>query len=266
MTSVGALMGLVLSVGGWLGFGIAATALLLWRHALATRAESVARACHELRGPLAAARLGLELSVARPAGSTARLRAIELELDRAAMALDDLQGVTRVGAERPLVDVESWLTASVEASWPVAARYDATVRLRWEAPPACVRGAAEAGSGDGQSDRQRHRTRRRPRRGDREREGRTRLRRSARCRAGIGPRAQEVARTRGGSALPILRVARREPVVAGAGRGLIIARTVATAHGGRLTPAPSDHGTTLVLELPLAQADGGHNVWRLRDA
>ena len=54
------------------------------------REEAVARACHELRGPLTAAALGVELGLAREALSPAQLRAIDSELGRATLALDDL--------------------------------------------------------------------------------------------------------------------------------------------------------------------------------
>lgn len=36
------------------------------------------------------------------------------------------------------------------------------------------------------------------------------------------------------------------------GRGLMIVRSVAAAHGGRLAATPAEHGARLVLELPLA--------------
>ena len=69
--------------------------------------EAVARACHELRGPLAAARLGLELGVRVGELSPAQLRALELELGRASLALDDGtawvaldDGVARVKGDR----------------------------------------------------------------------------------------------------------------------------------------------------------------------
>jgi signal transduction histidine kinase len=248
----GAVMGLVVSVGGWLAFAIVAMALVLRRQTLAARAESLARACHELRGPLAAARLGVELSAARPTASTARLRAIELELDRAAVALDDLQGVQRASGchgERQLVDVGSWLRDSVEAWSAVAARGASTLQLHWEGPPASVRGerprlaqatgnlianAIEHGGG------------------------------RVEIRGGTdGGRVHIEVRDQGPGLTRELnewlqrdgRAIRRglpRPRGSGRGRGLIIARTVASAHGGRLTTAPTDRGARLVLELPRA--------------
>ena len=48
-------MSATVAVGGWLAALAVAAA---WRLALARRMQLVARACHELRGPLTAARLG----------------------------------------------------------------------------------------------------------------------------------------------------------------------------------------------------------------
>jgi len=48
----------LVAVGGWLLAAVAAGCGLLARHTLAKRIEIAARACHELRGPLTAARLG----------------------------------------------------------------------------------------------------------------------------------------------------------------------------------------------------------------
>ena len=78
------------------GGGRAALALAV-RHALDDGREAVARACHELRGPMTAARLGLSLQLradersARPA-ARARSRA-----RRAALALDDSSVARRGG-------------------------------------------------------------------------------------------------------------------------------------------------------------------------
>ena len=83
-------MAAALAVGGWVAASFAAVLALIARRSLAFRMEAVLRACHELRGPLAAAQLGLELSIRTGEASLARLRAIDLELSRAALALDDL--------------------------------------------------------------------------------------------------------------------------------------------------------------------------------
>lgn len=247
MVAIGAVMGLVVGAGGWLAFAIAAVALILWRHALASQSEDVARACHELRGPLAAARLGVELSVTRPTASAARMRAIELELDRAALALDDLQGVDRTG-EHELVEVAAWLRDSVEAWTPVATRRGVTLSLRWEGPAAWVRGqrprlaqatgnlianAIEHGEGSVEVN-------------GRVADGRVHVEVVDEG-AGLPP---ELTRWLEREARG--RVRRGRP--AGRGRGLLIVRAVAAAHGGRLTAEASARGPRFVLKLPLADA------------
>ena len=50
-----------LAFGGWVSASLAAGAALLGWRLLALRRESVTRACHEVRGALTAARLGIEL-------------------------------------------------------------------------------------------------------------------------------------------------------------------------------------------------------------
>jgi hypothetical protein len=47
------------SVAGWAAAGLVGALAVSVRRAYGDRMEAVARACHELRGPLAAARLGL---------------------------------------------------------------------------------------------------------------------------------------------------------------------------------------------------------------
>ena len=127
------------SIVGWLAFGAAAATAVLVRHLLAVRSEAVARACHEVRGSLTAARVGLEWGTLPPPGS--RLRAIELELDRAAAALDDLQHVkSRPGQPAELVDARAWLSDSVEAFRPLAEALGIDLSLQWRGPSGQVRG------------------------------------------------------------------------------------------------------------------------------
>ena len=79
------------SVVGW-GCALSAlVALCLLRWRLDTRMALVAEASHELRGPLSAVRLGLATLI-RDAGpeSARHATALELELRRAGMALEDL--------------------------------------------------------------------------------------------------------------------------------------------------------------------------------
>ena len=257
-------MDAALAIAGWLAFGAASAAAMLVRHALAVRSEAVARACHEVRGSLTAARLGLEWGSWQPPGT--RLEAIELELERAALALDDLQEVDRfAGAPGDLVDVEAWLYASVEAFRPLAEALGVDLSVEWRGDagvvwgrrarlaqasdnlianaiehggsPIRVLGALESGrvvievadQGPGIT-------------GDVL--GWLEGRRASR---GVGRRSGRWAR--GGRGGRGRRVQRRR---AGRGHGLVIVRDVAAEHGGRLGARPCAQGTRLVLELPVS--------------
>ncbi|MGO9908384.1 MAG: sensor histidine kinase [Solirubrobacteraceae bacterium] len=237
-----------LSVGGWLaasGAGVAAGAV--WR-VLAGRMESVARACHELRGPLTAARLGLQLGVTTGELSLARLRAIDLELGRAALALEDLDSAGRRGAPawRALgpVDMRQLVTDSVEARVATAAAVGVEVRTSWSGGSPAVWGdhlrlaqaignlianAIEHGGGlvsvHGWGE-----------------PGRVRI---------------EV--TDGGPGLPapVSELVRRPHAGRGRrGRGLAIATAIVRRHGGRLAAAPCARGARLVVDLPASRASG----------
>src|SRR4051794_37860384 len=83
-------MGDALVEMGWaLAFACAGLSALVLARARA-REELVARACHELRSPLTAARLAVHsLGAAAPAAPRP-LAVLDLELRRAALALDDL--------------------------------------------------------------------------------------------------------------------------------------------------------------------------------
>src|SRR4051812_6411081 len=88
-------MSAAVAAGGWVA-AIAglATALVLWR-GRDRRLALVAEAAHELRGPVCAARPGLHAleSAAEPVAQ--RAAAVELELRRAGLALEDLQAAPR---------------------------------------------------------------------------------------------------------------------------------------------------------------------------
>ena len=99
-----------LALAGWL---LLAALLVHHRRHL----ELVARARHELAGPLHAA--GLALHVARRETPSPRLGAVELELRRAALALSDLDGSPRDATRT--VDV-GCLLAEQALAWQVAAR------------------------------------------------------------------------------------------------------------------------------------------------
>jgi signal transduction histidine kinase len=194
------------------------------------RVVHAARAQHEVRGPLAIARLalgGLE--------RTARVEAIDLELRRAALALDDLTGPGRA-RRREVVDIGRLIADAAPAWRALAARHGGTLTV--EPGGACVTGdplrlaqacanlvanAIEHGGG------------------------------SARVRACTAGGHVRVEVSDDGPGLP----APVPALVAAArgrrshrGHGLAIAAAIARGHGGRLTSAPSPRGARLVLELP----------------
>lgn len=273
-------MSVLLAVSGWVAaLGVAGAGRLV----LARRMELVERAAHELRGPLTAARLATELYLrgglparsttagGRPPVGGGRLGAavpeqlpllreafegIGLELDRARLALRDLQEAPRGrrAADRMTTfDVGVLLHEAAEV-WQAAAR-ERGVRLRVEQPPgrvlvegdrvrlaqACGNLLANAiehgspGSGGGE----------RP-------VGEVVLR----ARAGLHTVRIEVLDDGPGLPAPVQQLVRRRPRSGrrARGRGLAIAADVAARHRGRLASAPCEQGARLVLELPTAVA------------
>jgi signal transduction histidine kinase len=236
----------VVAMCGWPAAAVAlAVALWAWR-SRAARMEAVTRACHELRGPITATRLGLELEGRMGEVSAARLRAIDLELGRAALALDDLLGV-RTGPVRTRAahdpgergfDLGTLLADAVEASRASAAEHGIELALT---------GADTAG----------------PIRGDRLRiaqatrnlianaieHGRGSV--EVRCRSDAATVRIEVVDGGPGLPAPVGELTRRARGGRGTrGRGLAIAAAIAADHGGRLASAPSERGARVVLELP----------------
>ncbi len=237
------------TICGWIAAALAVLiALWTWR-ARVVSMEAVVRACHELRGPIAASRLGLQLEARTGAHSAERLRAIDLELDRAALALDDLLSVregpvrsspvrTRAAREFELAPL---LVDVVEASRAGAAERDVEIELSCSADTARTRvtgdrlriaqatrnlvaNAIEHGGG----------------------------RVEVRCRLDAARVRIEILDGGPGLPAPISELARRARRGRGSrGRGLAIAAAIAADHGGRLSSAPSDHGARLMLELPV---------------
>ncbi len=217
----------------------------------------VAQAVHELRGPLQSALLGLHGLDAGGACAGARVAAVDLELRRAALALEDLSAAARGRrAAESHADVEvGALLADACAGWMLLARdRGATLLLEPRRRPGARPRRPRCGS------------RRRARTSSRTRSSTA----AARCACAHGCRPAAAARievTDGGRGLPapisqLLAAARgrRER----RGHGLALAAGVAARCGGRLTTAPSPRGARLVLELPLAvpEAAGPRGVLR----
>lgn len=226
---------------GWIIAAVAAAIALLSRRSAGVRRAAVARACHELRGPLTAALLGLESGSRAGELGARRLRAIELELRRAALVLDDL--ADPCAALRPVrapeaVDFHGLLAESVEAWQASAAAGGCELAMRWTGGRAVVTGhrlrlaqatgnlianAIEHGGGlievHGQ--------------------------------AGVANLRLEVIDGGPGLSAPVPELARQAGrTFSMRGHGLAIAGAIARAHGGRIASAPSERGARLVLELP----------------
>ncbi len=124
----------VLAAAGWIAaLGALLTAACL-RASLDRRMSLVAQAAHELRGPLSAALLGLH-GVGAGAGSAAarRVAAVQLELRRAGLALEDLHAAPH-GRRAPElaepVDVGALVAEAAEAWAPLAGALGSEL-LRW---------------------------------------------------------------------------------------------------------------------------------------
>lgn len=215
-------------------------ALTVWR-TLVARMETVARACHELRGPITGALLGLQLVIREGQLSSATERAIDLDLQRAALALDDLaavRGKRRLTRAREEIDLELLLEDSVEAWRAGAVEHGVQLLLAAAHEPARVWGdrlrlaqaicnlianAVEHGGGEVE----------------------------VRSRTDSSGVRVEVLDTGPGLPAPVAELAQRAHHGRGSrGRGLAIAAAIAEDHGGRLAAAPSQRGARLVLELP----------------
>ncbi len=195
------------------------------------RSTLAARAGHEVRGPLCTARLALE-----GLEPCARVEAIDLELRRAALALDDLPSARRPGAPRETVDLGGLLVAAAPGWEAFARRFGAAVTFgggdaRVLGDPlrlaqACanlVSNAIEHGGG----------------------------RVDVRVVAAGGRAGVHVGDGGDGlpSPLPTLLAAARGRRTA-RGHGLAIAAGIADRHGGRLLEVPAPSGAHLLLDLP----------------
>lgn len=204
-------------------------------------AELVARAAHELRGPLAAAHLGLQ-SLGRDAGVARwRCAGVDVQLQRAALAVADLAAAPRGRRARDasgLVPVGCLLEEQLRAWRPMAFAYGCELALAPVAPDAMVRGdRIRLGQALGNviANAVEH--------------GRGRIELSARV---LDGRVRIEVRD-DGPGLPATvadLVARPRAGRGRRGRGLAIAADIARRHGGRLASAPSQRGARLALDLP----------------
>lgn len=213
---------------------------------LRRRREMVARACHELRGPLTAVRLSLATMERRLEAPPERLASLDLELRRAGLALDDFAAARsgrRIIDRTEPVEVAELLEEQYE-SWHVVARaFDSQVRLGTLVPGALVNAdrlrlaqavsnlvanALEHGPG--------------------------RVELTARI---IGCRHLRIEVIDEGPGLPasVAELTRRARGGRGRrGRGLAIAAEIAERHGGRLVAAPTSQGARIGLELPFQRS------------
>ncbi len=228
---------------GWIAAAALAVALAVVVHRARVRLELVARACHELRGPLTAAELALH-GLGRRGVPVAAVRG---ELARARLALGDL-AAARTGGHAPdtceRVDVGALLERHAPAWTALAAAGGAQLELRRPSPllravvcgdelriaqaVANLVGNAAEHAG-----------------------GRVRVA----VRATRGTVAIEIRDDGPGLPAPVSELAGRPRGGRGArGRGLAIAAAIAAGHGGRLATAPAPRGARVVLELPAAPA------------
>lgn len=242
------------TVSGWVG---AAFALVWGRVVLARRMELVARACHDLRGPLTAIRLAARLAMkaAPPAmpgergGVHGPLEAIELELTSARVGVDDLVaalGGRRAADRTSVFDVGVLLVDVAEAWRPIALEHDVKLRVDQPVGRVLVHGDRERlaqACGNLLANAIEH-----GRHGEGQGGGEVVLR----ARAGVHTVRIEVLDDGPGLPAPVAQLVRRRPRDGRdvRGRGLAIAADVAARHRGRLASAPSERGARLVLELP----------------
>ena len=228
-----------------LAWALAATGLaaaLITIYEMRRRRELVARACHELRGPLTAARLSLATMERRCEAPPERLAVLDLELRRAGLALDDF-AAARSGRRQTdrteAVEVAELLEEQFESWYAVAGVFDSHVTLGPMLPGATVSGdrlrlaqavsnlvanALEHGPG--------------------------RVELTARV---VGHRNVRIEVIDEGPGLPasVAELTRRARGGRGRrGRGLAIAADIAERHGGRLVAAPAARGARIGLELP----------------
>ncbi|MEA2321651.1 MAG: two-component system, OmpR family, sensor kinase [Solirubrobacteraceae bacterium] len=226
---------------GWVVAAVALAASAAAWGELRRRRELVARACHELRGPLAAAHLALHASRRHGEAPPTRLAAVEIELRRAGLALDDLAAARhgrRVADREDIVDVGDLLAHQADTWIAVAPVFGCGLDVAPTPGTALVRGdrvrlaqavgnvlanAFEHGAG------------------------------TVRVRArSVGQRVRiEVSDEGPGLPAPVAELAARARAGRGRrGRGLAIACDIVARHGGCIVAAPSGQGARVAIELP----------------
>lgn len=231
-----------------LPWALAATCLalaVLGAFELRRRREMVARACHELRGPLTAVRLSLATMERRREAPPERLATLEHELRRAGLALDDFaaarSGKRIVDREAP-VEVAELLEEQYHSWEGVAGAFDSVVLLG-ELLPGAVVVADRLRLAQAISNLIANALEHAP--------GCIEL--NARA---VGPRTVriEVIDEGGGLPMPLEALTRRARAGRGRrGRGLAIASEIARRHRGRLVASPAPQGSRIAIELPLVR-------------
>jgi signal transduction histidine kinase len=249
----------------WSAWAITATAVLalvavcaavgLWHHRRG--AARLARCAHELRGPLGALRLGLDLALRRGGLAPERVRALDLQLRRATLALAELTGAAGIGAgageaaQTPeLIDARELVRDCLGglealaisrgvrlslAGGPVGSVLGVRPRLA-QALSNLIANAIEHGAG----------------------EVTVLVGTVPAARAGRPARLRlEVHDDGPGLPGPLPELLRRRPSRRAHGHGLAVAAAVAEGHGGRLLSAPAPRGARIVLELPAPEAVAG---------
>jgi signal transduction histidine kinase len=228
-----------MTIAGWL----VATALLALAAYLDRRArrrdELVARACHELRGPLTAAGLALYAAGRRSELPPRRVAAVDLQLRRAELALSDLSLAPSGGRARDrieTIEVAALLDAEA-ASWrDVAWAHGCELVLAHPVPDVVVRADARRlsqAAGNLIANALEH--------------GAGTVRLGARVEGG---RVRIEVRDDGpGLAAPIAALSGPRGA---RGRGLAIVAEIARRSGGALHSAPTARGARLVIDLPAA--------------
>ncbi len=212
---------------------------------LRRRREMVARACHELRGPLTAVRLGLASMERRREAPPERLATLDHELRRAGLALDDFaaarSGRRIIDREEP-VEVAELLEEQFHGWTAVAGAFDSVVLLG-DLLPGCVVVGDRLRLAQAISNLIANALEHAP--------GRVEL--TARF---VGRRHVRIEVIDEGPGLPVSLAALTRRARGGRGwrgRGLAIAAQIAERHRGRLLAAPAPHGTRIGIELPLVR-------------